>query len=309
MLINFKKADWSDYGRIKPFYSLRSDFSCDSSVIDTFLWSEYYNTEYAIIDNEALVFKMSDENGYFTWMPRCKKEDLPKYIKILKKYFNENLASNLRIELSDSESLEYSGIKSNPDFSIHETSDLRDYIYLKDDLVKLEGKKFQQKRNHINKFIRTYENNWEYRSLSKKDFPEIKAFLNTWHMGSLGSTYADKMIDYEAKGLRELLDFGDFENMRIGGIYVFGELKAFSIGSLNERNNMVVINIEKADSNIDGIYQIINKYFLINEFPDVKYVNREDDMGLPGLRKAKESYNPHMYCQKYTIAEKGIICQ
>ena len=71
---------------------------------------------------------------------------------------------------------------------------------------------------------------------------------------------------------------------------------------------MAVINIEKAENHIDGIYQMINKYFLFNEFPDVKYVNREDDMGLPGLRKAKESYNPHMFCPKYMIKEKGIRC-
>lgn len=308
MDIDFKKPKWSDYPKIKSFYSLRSDFSCDSSVIDTFLWSEYYNLEYAILNEEALVFKLNDGSSYYTWMPRCKEEKLAKYFNIIKEYFNNKLSTALKIQLSDKESIDILGLSDNSQFTIYEEKDLRDYIYLKDDLINLEGKKFQQKRNHINKFLRNYKDEWEYRTLKSKDIPIIKEFLLGWQMRSAGNDYGDEMIKHESTGLYNLLEYGDFNSFKCGGIFVFGKLAAFSIGSLNEHNNMAVINVEKAESRINGIYQMINKYFLLNEFPDVKYVNREDDMGLPGLRKSKESYNPHMYCSKYTVREKGISC-
>ena len=68
----------------------------------------------------------------------------------------------------------------------------------------------------------------------------------------------------------------------MAGVYIDGELKAFTVGSLNERENMAVIHIEKADPEINGLYQFINQQFLVHEFPDVALVNREDDVGMPG---------------------------
>ena len=92
-------------------------------------------------------------------------------------------------------------------------------------------------------------------------------------------------------------------NIRMGGIYVDGELEAFSIGSYNPTERMAVIHIEKANSDMRGLYQLINQQFLIREFPEAEIVNREDDLGIEGLRKAKMSYCPIDFARKYRIRQ------
>ena len=82
-----------------------------------------------------------------------------------------------------------------------------------------------------------------------------------------------------------------------------GELEAFSIGSYNELEKMAIIHIEKANPEMRGLYQLINQQFLINAFPEAELVNREDDLGIPGLRKAKESYDPIGYARKFRVSQ------
>ena len=94
------------------------------------------------------------------------------------------------------------------------------------------------------------------------------------------------------------------ERVRIGEIMIDGELTAFSIGMLNPRENMAVIAIGKADPDVKGLYQMINREFLLHEFPDVELVNREDDAGIPGLRKAKMSYKPQILEKRFNIIER-----
>ena len=92
------------------------------------------------------------------------------------------------------------------------------------------------------------------------------------------------------------------DNVKIAGVYIDNKLEAFTIGEkINE--NIALIHIEKANQNIKGLYQYINQQFLLNEFPNVKYVNREEDLGLDGLREAKLSYHPCKFIEKYSIKE------
>ena len=90
----------------------------------------------------------------------------------------------------------------------------------------------------------------------------------------------------------------------MAGVYIDGELKAFTIGNYYKEEDMVYIPVEKADHNIRGLYHYICSEFLKEVFPMAGKVNREDDMGLDGLRKSKESYNPIYMIEKYTIIQK-----
>ena len=110
-------------------------------------------------------------------------------------------------------------------------------------------------------------------------------------------------LDYEVEGIHRVLKNCSMLNVRMGGIYVDDRMEAFSIGSYNAREKMAIIHIEKANPDMRGLYQLINQQFLIHAFPDAEIVNREDDMGLPGLRKAKESYNPMGYAKKFRICQ------
>ena len=89
----------------------------------------------------------------------------------------------------------------------------------------------------------------------------------------------------------------------MGGVYIDDSLEAFSVGSFNPGENMAVIHIEKANPEIRGLYQYINREFLIHAFPQAALVNREDDLGIEGLRKAKMSYNPVGFERKYLVQQ------
>ena len=113
-------------------------------------------------------------------------------------------------------------------------------------------------------------------------------------------------LDYEVAGIHDILKNCSAFNVPMAGVYIDGELKAFTVGSLNERENMAVIHIEKANPEINGLYQFINQQFLIQEFPEVTLVNREDDLGQEGLRHAKMSYNPCGFARKYLVQQKNF---
>ena len=106
------------------------------------------------------------------------------------------------------------------------------------------------------------------------------------------------------EGIHSILNQCSMLGVRMGGVYVDGQMEAFSMGSYNAAEDMAIIHIEKANPDIRGMYPFINQQFLIHEFPHVKLVNREDDVGLPGLRKAKQSYNPIGFAKKYQIRER-----
>ncbi len=89
----------------------------------------------------------------------------------------------------------------------------------------------------------------------------------------------------------------------MGGVRIDGELKAYTIGSYVPDINLAIIHIEKADVNYHGLYNYINQQFIIHEFPDAMYVNREDDLGQDNLRQAKLSYRPLRLEEKYTLQE------
>ena len=130
---------------------------------------------------------------------------------------------------------------------------------------------------------------------------EIWKFLDQWREGK--GQEVEGHLDYEVEGIHEILRNCSMLSVRMGGIYVDDRLEAFSIGSYNSKEKMAIIRIEKANPEMRGLYQMINQQFLIHEFPDAEIVNREDDMGLPGLRQAKMSYVPMGFARKYRIKQ------
>ena len=111
-------------------------------------------------------------------------------------------------------------------------------------------------------------------------------------------------MDYELNGIDFVLTNCRYLNYKMGGIYIDGQLEAFSLGVYGHAERTAYIHVEKANPNIRGLYPFISQQFLLHEFPDALYVNREDDMGLEGLRKSKMSYNPILLEEKYEIRQK-----
>lgn len=298
--LEFKEITVEDSPVMMPYYNMRKNNTCDSVFLESFIWKEFYNVRYAIWEEKALLWLMEFNGKCFSAMPLCREEDLPGAFQAIQQYFNEELGYPLVINLADEYAVKYLNLPEDQYF-VKEQEDSKDYLYLGDSLRKLSGKKLHKKKNRLNLFLRQYEGRYEYRTLGCDDKDDMWKFLDHWRIQK--GEDQEEHLDYEVRGIHDILRNCCELNIHMGGIYVDGRLEAFSVGSYNKIEDMAVIHIEKANPEIPGLYQAINQMFLLHEFPDVQWVNREDDMGLEGLRKAKMSYNPADFARKYLVEQ------
>jgi hypothetical protein len=171
-----------------------------------------------------------------------------------------------------------------------------DYVYLTQDLIELKGRKYHRKRNHIKQFQEKYS--YQYIPLTPEWIPQCLQLETEWC--DLRHCEASPGLLNESFAIKEA--FTHFEKLGVkgGAILINGKVEAFTLGDpLNP--DTVVIHIEKANPAYEGLYPTINQAFLENQWSGYTYVNREQDLGEEGLRKAKESYFPHRLVNKYTV--------
>lgn len=299
MCLNFKPITQNDISRILPYFNLRSNKTCDSVFLDVFLWKDYYDVKYSIND-EALFLTLNIDGEIYASLPICKEENLSSSFYKLKDYFNKTLNKKLKIYLADEKGI--SILNLNKDiFSVYEVEDAKDYIYSAEALKTLSGKKLRKKKNHINAFLKENKDEFEYKELHCSNKIEIWEFLLNWRKDK--GNDVEEHLDGELAGIRNILDNCSILNISMAGVYIKNKLEAFTVGSYNATENMAIIHIEKANPNIRGLYPFINQQFIINNYPQVELVNREDDLGIEGLRKAKLSYDPIDFARKYRIIE------
>jgi hypothetical protein len=176
-----------------------------------------------------------------------------------------------------------------------------DYIYLTEDLIKLEGRKYHRKRNHIKQFEEKYP--YQYVPLTPEWISECLRLETEWC--DLRHCEVIPGLLNESIAIKEAFTHFEALGLKGGAILIDGKVEAFTLGEPLNRDT-VVIHIEKANSAYEGLYALINQAFLENEWPGYTYVNREQDLGEEGLRKAKESYFPHHMVNKYTITLAGL---
>ena len=300
MSLEFKKIEVNSIQKMLPFYAMRHNMTCDSVFLESYVWKDYYNVRYAIWENKALLWLMENEGRCFSAMPLCREEDLPGAFAAIEEYFNEELGYPLVINLADEYAVKYLNLPEDK-YLVEEQVDSRDYLYNGDAMRSLAGKKLHKKKNRVNAFKREYEGRYEYRRLCCSDSHDVWVFLDRWRQQK--GEEVEEHLDYEVKGIHDILKNCSEFSIHMGGVYIDGQMEAFTIGSYNPVENMAVIHIEKANPEINGLYQFINQQFLIEEFPEAEWVNREDDMGLEGLRKAKMTYYPADYARKYLVEQ------
>ncbi len=304
--LEFKPLTAMDMQRYSKFFGLRDNKTCDSVGLEAFIWKDYYNVRVAVVTREGeeigILWLMGDEDRPFAAMPMCRANDLEYCLRLEIDYFKHVLGMTFKINLADEAAIEILNL-SPDEFIVEKKEGSKDYLYDGEALRKLAGKKLHKKKNHYNKFVKSYEGRFEFRKLDCSDRQEVFRFLELWRV-SKGED-VEKHLDPEVEGIHDILKNCAILDIKMGGVFIDNQLEAFSIGSLNERENMAVIHIEKANPEIPGLYQFINKEFLCHEFPNVELVNREDDLGIEGLRKAKESYQPIGYAHKYYVEYRG----
>lgn len=306
MSISFKNFTVYDEERLQKYSTLRPIYISERQFINQFIWEDYYKTTY-YSNEKYLIYVTEEDKLKIPMMPFCKMEDITSVFTELKDYWNKELNMPLNMLLMDKPFIEE--LKTIPgfedEFEIVDDRDSYDYIYDADQLKNLKGKRFHKKKNHLNRFLRTYEGRFEYRTINCNNMDEIDTFYQKWiaHREFEDSKYT---MSYEDKGVRDVIQNCFDVDCKFGGIYVDGKLEAFSIGTYDPTIECAFIHTEKANTQITGLYNYINQQFLLNEFPDAKIVNREDDLGQEGLRKAKTSYRPIRLEEKYHIKQRNM---
>ena len=178
--------------------------------------------------------------------------------------------------------------------------DYCEYIYSRQKMVDLSGKKLHGKRNHISYFTKTFQ--WTYETMTEQNIPDCLAMNREWEKieHAIQDNSEIETLDWEKDGISAALK--NFKQLNITGgvLRIDGKVVAFTYGSPIS-DTVFDIQVEKAFADIRGAYPMINREFAKNELSAYQWVNREEDMGHEGLRKAKLSYYPEILLEKYYV--------
>lgn len=171
-----------------------------------------------------------------------------------------------------------------------------DYIYLTQELIDLKGKSFHSKKNHLNYFKKTYE--YEYVELTSDMADEAMSFISDFNRRKEVPAHEMEMLKMEERAMEDVFVNLERVGYSAGAILIDGKIEAIAIGGKLGKKT-ITEHVEKANIEYRGLYQAINNEFCRNVAAEAKYINREEDMGIPNLRKAKLSYKPVKLLEKY----------
>ncbi len=297
---DFKRPQLEDKEVISHYFKHHTSRSCERTFVNVFLWARFYNVTFAIIE-DTLVFKSEDEDSFAFAYPAGEPENVKKALDTLYQYSQERGVS-FRLYNVTPDHFEQIEAWYPGRFQIEYNEDLADYVYESEKLCTLAGKKLHGKRNHINKFKSLYEGRWSYETMSGDNVEECFQMALKWR--NLNGCDDDPEKNSEmCVTLNSLRLFRELE--LTGGILrVDGQIVAFTIGE-PVCSDTFVVHIEKAFPDVQGAYTMINQQFVEHECMDYRYVNREEDTGDEGLRKAKRSYRPVFMVEKGVVTEKN----
>ena len=171
-----------------------------------------------------------------------------------------------------------------------------DYIYLTQELIDLKGKAFHSKKNHLNYFKKTYE--YEYVELTSDMADDAMRFISDFNKRKEVPAHEMEMLMMEEQAMEDVFKNIEAVGYSAGAILIDGNIEALAIGGKLGKKT-ITEHVEKANVEFRGLYQAINNEFCRNVAAKAKYINREEDMGIPNLRKAKLSYKPVKLIEKY----------
>ena len=294
-MLNFRRILPSDRDVLHAYFYQAEGHGCEYSFANLYLWGDQY---VAFLDGAPLI--LSRFGAWYSYqMPLT--ADREKAIALLQEDARARGIPFCLFGLLPEEAA-WLQARYPQAFSYHSNRDSFDYVYDIDRLAELHGKKLQAKRNHCNRFEEAYP---DYRvlPLTKELLPRCVAFAERWY-----ARHAQENPDVDYTGEQAALSkaFSYFDELHMVGILLEtsdGDV-AFSMGN-RIREDTFDVNFEKALAQVNGAYPLVNREFarrIRAACPEIRFLNREDDMGLAGLRRAKESYFPDLLLEK-TIAE------
>ena len=291
-MLKFKKTEIGDIEVFKKYIGFSGELSCESAFVNLLIWQSAYNNMWAEEDGQLIIKSGKGEDSSYR-LPFG--NDFLKGINLIREYSGEEYPD---FWVQEGKRLDNFKANFGDKYVFEENRDAFDYIYLREDLANLSGKKYHGKRNHISAFSKKH--NWSFKPITAENTEDVKLCAEKWYKEN--ADREDKYLRCEKQGIITILDNMELLGVRGGAVYVDGRVVAFTLGS-RISDEIFDIHIEKALSDYAEGYTVINREFA-RTLTEYKYINREDDMGLEGLRKAKLSYKPAILLKKYACKKR-----
>lgn len=292
-MLEFKQVSIKDRDKLQPILKTEKDRGCEYTFGNIIIWNDIYKTKVAYTDNGAVI--RHNRHGISYLFP-VGEYDLKRTVELMiEDAAREN--DEFRIVSADKQDFELLNIAFPGRFRYNEERDYAEYVYSSLNLRELSGKKYHQKRNHIARF-NEHHPDYAFRVIDAENIAKVADMNNEWNRlyGDNGGESLDEEHSAAAAALENFFILG-FDG---GFIESKGRILGYSIGEpINKKTYCV--HIEKAFHDIQGSYAVINRDFARHFCEDYEYINREDDVGQEGLRKAKQSYHPEYLTDKITI--------
>ncbi len=296
--MNFKEVQIEDAKWAVPLLEAGGARSCEYAFANIFMWRPVYGTQIARFEDFAVVRDLLNDGFAYYQFPMGEgnlKNVIDAILDDAKQLGKQPIFSTIPSEKLGEMNALYPG-----QFVYESPIGARDYVYLASDLANLEGRKFQKKRNHCSKFMRSYPN-WVYEDISDKAIGEVCAFSKAWR--HLHENQGIEGLEIEKVAIKQACEH--YRELRLQGglLKVDGEVVAFSFGTPLGKD-MFVTHVEKALYDVHGAYAMINREIARRLPENIIYINRENDEDEAGLRVAKNSYHPVMLVEKIVATQR-----
>jgi len=296
-LDDFKPIELSDKPIFDKHYSKYPATHSDYLFTTMISWKDYGNYEYVFLeDNLIIMSKIENQIRFRPPSGEFNKDIFDQVFRLAKKQ-----DSSYPFGVIDTKTKDWL-LGNYPDLKLIPHEDYFEYVYLASDLVELSGSNYSKIRNRLNKFKKNFE--YDLEKISDDNIDEVRNFLKRWCLWK--DCESDPLLEAEKKAI--LYSISNFFKLGVSGtaIRINEDIEAISVYEAMD-SEMAVIHYEKGSPDYDGIYKTINQEtsnILKNDF---KYINRESDMGIPGLKKAKISYRPHHMIEVFHMNKEDIL--
>lgn len=283
MNFTFHQLTLSDRESVQAISLHSGRRNCNYTFANLVGWQFWFNTEVCVLEDAIVLrYKFKGKRAYMV----CTATDLT--LELIEALLEDSQGDLTIIGLEDSQVQALDDFRSEFTIEVEPVRDLYNYIYNRSTLASLRGRRLNAKRNHINHF-RAEHPDFEYRPLSPELFDECRHLTEIWQEEKKES----ETINAEKRVMETVFSHWDTLGMIGGSIFVDGRMVAFTYGTAITTDTFDIC-VEKADRHVEGAFTIINQQFAQHLPEQYIYLNREEDMGLPGLRQSKLSYHPEI---------------
>ncbi|WP_454969340.1 DUF2156 domain-containing protein [Eubacterium sp.] len=292
-MLEFKKPEITDKQWVNDCLVHANSMNCEYTFGNLFIWSSAYSTEICRY-KDFLICRWGKDDDINYSLP-LGEGDFTDAVDAIIEYAKSNGGTPVIYGITEG----YLGLMQEAftgKFTYKYDEGNNDYIYLIEKMASLSGKKYHGKRNHITNFKKN-NSDWSFEKISKDNIDECLALHSKWIENKDPD---DEDYSWEFEAVKKAFEYFDELDMVGGLIRVNGEVIAYTLGEPQMNGRCFVSHFEKAPADMIGAYPIINQEFTKNCLMQYEYVNREEDLGIEGLRKAKQSYHPEIWLEKCT---------